>query len=192
MRILCDLDGIVADFLGHLLQIYNEETGESVQVNDIRTWDMAGAVGQPRHLFGLFYEKGFFRDLKPMPGAQKALSALVRDGHEVVVLTAPCTPHSAAEKIIWCAEQLPFLDQKNVFIGHQKQMLVGDVLIDDAPRYATHYRQRWPESLIYTIAYAYNDGCPGVYNGRFGDYDHAEAAWSQIQGAVADSNLLRR
>lgn len=178
MRIIVDLDSIAADFFKVLLEDHNAATGEGLEVSDITSWNMKECTRFPAEIYKPFMAPGFFARLPLMPGAAEALKALVDDGHEVVIATAPATPHAAAEKVAWCAQHLPFLDQKNVWIGHKKHHLQGDVLIDDGPHNALAFRQAHPNAFIATIGYAYND--VPEFNLRVGSYETAREAWQTI------------
>lgn len=197
MRVLCDSDSVIADFFPPLFREYARRTGEIVTVDQIKTWDMGKHVSQPDVLYGIFMEPGFFRNLQPMPGAVEALRAWVDAGIEVVVATSPCTAHSAAEKIEWCVEHVPFIDPKglhgrikvprNLWIGHDKHHIVADVMVDDGPHNALAYRKAHPDAFIATIAYPYNeapDGSDAPYNWRCGHWSDPAAAWAEIRQLV--------
>ncbi|NBT58177.1 hypothetical protein EBT16_05275 [bacterium] len=113
MRILLDMDGITVDFFGPLLAEYYKRTGEYVRLDQITEWDMGSNVTNKQALFEIFHEPGFFERLPPMPGAIKAIQELIHSGHEVVIVSSPCTSHAASEKINWCKQYLPFIDPKN-------------------------------------------------------------------------------
>lgn len=184
LRILVDLDGIVADFFKLLFREYERETGESVDVSQILSWDMAKFVQHPDTLNQIFSRQGFFTRLDPIPGAVEAVKELHAGGHEVVIVSSPCTHHSAAEKLEWCARHLPFLDQKNVWIGHKKHHVRGDVLIDDGPHNISAYRAEHPGALLLGISYPYNLDAP--YDLRASGHDSPSVAWLQILDAIYD------
>lgn len=193
MRILVDLDGIVADFFKTLLHLYNGLTWdycEEVTADRILGWDMGSYVDRPELLETIYRTPGFFLRLEPVSGAVESLKQLQDSGHEIVIVSSPCTPHSAAEKISWCEQYLPFIDKKNVWLGHRKYQLQGDVLIDDGMHNAMAYRRNHPDALIYTIAYGYNEDPDHVYNGRFYGYgrhgEAAGAAWAAIVEAIEE------
>jgi 5'-nucleotidase len=188
LRILVDLDGIVADFFGLLFREYEWETGESIDISQILSWDMAQYVQHPETLNRIFFRPGFFTRLKPIPGALESLRALAGEGHELVIVSSPCTPHSAAEKVDWCKTHLPFLDQKNVWIGHKKHHVRGDVLIDDGPHNAVAYRSEHPEALLVSIAYPYNEGAP--YNLRVHGHEDPAGAWRAILNHIRSHALV--
>lgn len=75
--------------------------------------------------------EGFFRSLKPLPGAIKAYRKL-NEVHDVYILsTAPWNnPTALSEKNAWIKEYLPEA-YKRVIYTHHKNLCVGDYLIDD-------------------------------------------------------------
>lgn len=184
MRILLDMDGITVDFFGPLLAEYYKRTGEYVRLDQITEWDMGSNVTNKQALFEIFHEPGFFERLPPMPGAIKAIQELIHSGHEVVIVSSPCTSHAASEKINWCKQYLPFIDPKNIILCHHnnKHTVMGDVLIDDNADTAQKYVETHPNSMALTLAYAYNNVNPNPYTLR------AEGAldtcWSQIEHII--------
>jgi 5'-nucleotidase len=85
-------------------------------------------------------KKGFKADLEldfstftPMPGAIDAVAALLDMGHRVYIATTPPWNHPSAwgQKRDWVEKHLPTLKRK-MFLTHHKNMLKGDILIDDS------------------------------------------------------------
>ena len=86
-----------------------------------------------------FNTKGFRPDLEldfstftPMPGAIDAVAALIDMGHDVFIATTPPWNHPSAwgQKRNWVEKHLPQL-KKKMFLTHRKDLLIGDILIDD-------------------------------------------------------------
>ena len=76
--------------------------------------------------------KGFFRNLKPMPGAIEAYNKLSKDFDVYLLTTVPWSnPYACVEKIEWVKEYLPGA-YKNVIFSHHKDLNIGDYLIDDS------------------------------------------------------------
>jgi 5'-nucleotidase len=181
LTILCDVDAIVADLLGKWLQRHNTDHGDDVKVEHITNWDMATCLKTGTKCYQYLYEEGFFADLKPLPGAVEALEALHADGHFIVMATAHSYPgKSAAEKVHWIRETLPFIPKRNMMIGHQKHLLRGDVFIDDSPDNIHDYRVAWPDAQILTIEYPYNKYSKGQVNLYAKDWANTASAWNQI------------
>lgn len=76
--------------------------------------------------------EGFFRILKPMPGAIESYNKLAEHFDVYILSTAPWSnPHSLYEKILWVKQYLPTA-YKNVIFSHHKDLNRGDYLIDDS------------------------------------------------------------
>jgi len=87
-----------------------------------------------------FEKRGFRPDLtldfskfEPMPGALEAVRDLIEMGHDLFIATTPPWNHPDAwgQKRHWVEEHLPQLKRK-MFLTHRKDLLIGDVLIDDS------------------------------------------------------------
>ena len=85
------------------------------------------------------YEKGFFKKLKPMPGAKEAIARLEKIKRlDLYIATKPTTKNlnCATEKYEWIEEHFPSLLGK-MFLTCDKALLRGDYLIDDYLRWKT-------------------------------------------------------
>lgn len=78
------------------------------------------------------FEPGFFRNLKPIAGAQVAIRQLIRLGYDVQILSQPVaeSSHSYSEKIEWIGMYFPELISK-INLTQDKGLFRGDYLIDD-------------------------------------------------------------
>lgn len=78
-------------------------------------------------------ERGFFRNLEVMPGAQEGVSKILEMPHiNPFIASKPTTKnfYSAVEKYEWINEHFPAL-LKKIFLTACKSHLNGDILIDD-------------------------------------------------------------
>jgi 5'-nucleotidase len=185
MRILCDMDAIVADLLTPWLLAYNQKYADNLTVNGILDWDLHQFV-KPEcglEIYALLKQPGLFLGLAPIPGAIDAIHALEDAGHSVTIVTAGASSnHCPGEKLAWCKRHLGF-SRRKVFIGHEKHLLRGDVFIDDSPVNITEYRAAWPQAEILTIAYPYNARVSHLCR-RFEGWQYPAAAWRQIVRSV--------
>lgn len=186
LRILCDLDAIVADLTKKWLEHYNRDHSDSVTKEDITSWHMANHVKIGEDVHKYLYEPGFFLDLEPLPGAIESLRAMKESGHHVVIVSAPSWPGtSAQDKISWVKKHLPFLNKRDIFLGHHKHMLKGDVFIDDSPTNITAYRKEWGAAArIMTIAHPYNESVKSLVNVFADGYKDTAKAWDTIRRAI--------
>lgn len=81
------------------------------------------------------YKKGYFKNLKPIPGALHAVQTILDEMPEVDlhILTKGLSesPDCYKEKMEWILNHLPVLHDK-VIITCDKTLAIGDVLVDDS------------------------------------------------------------
>lgn len=187
--ILCDLDSILADIMTPWLDSYNRDYQDTLTVDRIPSWDFHNVV-KPEcgtKIYDYLREPGFFENLKPLPGAVEAVSALRSAGHDFLVLTAGADVEDAAtQKVRWCRRYLD-LSPKQVIVTPRKELVRGDVLIDDSPEQIRRYRETWGwDPTILAISYPYNES---VYRHcrRFYGWNETADAWAQIVDWINDT-----
>lgn len=188
-RIACDLDGIVVDLHGPWMHHYREAYNDTITEKDIHSWEMVEVVKKEcgSKIYDFLNTPFLFQHLSPYKGALEGLKALHDMGHDIIIITAPArSPESAADKIAWVRNHMPWLSRRKVMIGHQKHWLKADVFIDDSPENIKDYREEWPDAHILTVAWPFNKKVEPLVSLRaHGFQDHA-AAWSQFVEYIKD------
>lgn len=135
LRILFDADDVAENLLESWLDALNDRYGTSVKAEDVTDWDimLAFPTLSKQQVYDILQEDLVWKNLMPVPDAQEYLQQLHDEGHELYMVTATDyrTSHVKIERIL---ELFPFLDTEHIIIAHHKQMITGDVLIDDNPR----------------------------------------------------------
>ena len=129
-------------------------------------------------------EPGFWKTVEPIPGAAEALQRLMRDGHDVYIVTAT-TYRSVPEKMDdLLFRYFPFLSWDQVIITRNKQMIRGDVLIDDG----IHNLEGGDYAKILMTA-PHNRDYDAKANGmiRVENWDQIEAEIRKLEQATAGS-----
>jgi len=133
MRILIDMDDVMDCLSDHWCEYLNERYGTSATREDMTEWDASLAFKsltreQVEEPLG---ESGFWAGVKPMPGAVDGVKYIIDKGHEVYVVTNSNYKmlHEKMEEMLF--KYFPFIDWEHVIIASSKQMIRGDVLIDD-------------------------------------------------------------
>lgn len=183
MRILIDMDSILADLLDPWLSTWNKEhSGQGLTVADVHSFDLHKCLSYPHEnslsIYEIITRPGFFEKLQPLPGAIASVEKLMLNNECYIASTAD-TSHSYMEKIKWLKKYLPAFTKKQIFLTGAKHMIQADVLIDDSPANATAYRNAWPDSQILTIKYPYNAECK-AYDLKANNWKYTEAAWETI------------
>ncbi len=132
MTLLVDMDDTIEDLLGAWVRGANAAYGTGVSYNDITDWNVAKAFPGLtwEQVYAIPMRPGFWDTVDPIPGAAEALERLIKAGHEVLIVTA--TPFaSVPEKTAYLFRHFPFLTWDQVVITGRKQLIKGDVLIDD-------------------------------------------------------------
>ena len=129
MRIILDLDEVVCDMMNPLITTHNDRFNSDITIDDITSWDL------PIDMVEIFTESAFFPNLPPIPGAIDGVKKLLEWGHDIVIATNHSdNNYIAADKVLWLQEHLPEL-AGNMMIGGRKDILQGDIIIDDNPDY---------------------------------------------------------
>ncbi len=111
-----DLDGVVADFVSAM--------------NTHPKKDIAPYIKHPDTI------PHIFRDLKPINGAISAVNTLLESSiYEVYFLsTAPWgNPSAWTDKRLWLEEKFGEKINRKLILTHRKDLVKGDILIDDRP-----------------------------------------------------------
>ena len=133
MTILIDMDDTIESLLKAWVSGVNKKYGRNVSCEDVTSWDVSSAFPGLTHeqVYAVPLEQGFWKTVEPIPGAAEAIERFMAAGHEVFIVTA--TPYeSVTEKMTDVLfRYFPFLSWKQLIITGSKQMIRGDVLIDD-------------------------------------------------------------
>ena len=133
MTILVDMDDTIEQLLKAWIKRANEKFDRNVTLDDITSWNAA----EPYHgitrkqIYDITYEPGFWSSVEPMPGAVEALKHFMDEGHEVYIVTATEIEHVEEKMKGLLFRYFPFISWEQVIITSRKQMIKGDVLIDD-------------------------------------------------------------
>lgn len=134
LSILVDCDGVLEDLNTEWVAAINKKYNTCVAPESITEWNIAKffpALSRTQ-VFSPLHKREFWRSLLPMDGAIQILYQLIQDGHEIFIVTSS-HPDTVSYKIEFLKKYFDFIPYKNVIITSNKQMVKGDVLIDDAP-----------------------------------------------------------
>jgi 5'(3')-deoxyribonucleotidase/glutaredoxin len=133
LTVLVDMDDTIEDLLGAWVATLNQQYGTSVDPNDVSDWDVAKffpTLTKPQ-VFAPIYSDDFWRTVKPIDGAADALQQLIADGHRVYIVTSSFYETLAVKMTDVLFRYFHFLKWEDVIITSHKQLIHGDVLVDD-------------------------------------------------------------
>lgn len=135
LTILVDMDDTIEQLLKTWVRDVNERYGRCATVEDVKSWDVTKAFpGLTREqVYAIPDEPGFWGRVDPVPGAPEALQRLIADGHEIYIVTATQYESLAEKMSDLLFKWFPFISWRQVIVTKRKQMIKGDVLIDDGP-----------------------------------------------------------
>src|SRR5436190_5067841 len=133
MRILIDMDDVMADAVARFLEWYERDFGVRYSRGQLHGTNLSEIV-PPEHktiVHNYPHQKGFFKDLPVIEDSKEIIEAL-NNKYEIFVVSAAMEfKHSLYDKFEWLDEHFPFIHWKRrVFCG-DKTIAKGDVLIDD-------------------------------------------------------------
>lgn len=134
-RILIDMDDCITACLRAVVKAYNEKNGTNFKPASCDAWDLTKVFGcDISDLFSIFRTPGFFENLEPHKGAIGALRDMIASTHyDLYIVTATSDENSVeiAEKQRWLSKYLPEFNQKRLIACQEKEIIRGDVIIDD-------------------------------------------------------------
>ena len=130
--ILIDMDDVMTDLLTPWVEYLNDKHDLSVYTSDITAWDMSLFFHtlSKEEIYQPLDEEDFWKTVKPREGAVYYLNKLCNE-YQVYIVTATSlsTIKYKIDHII--KPYFPFINPRNIIISNNKQMISGDILIDD-------------------------------------------------------------
>lgn len=154
-KIAIDMDEVLADTLGEIIEAVNKKTNLGISVESLNGKKLKHMI--PEHdglVTEVLREPGFFRRLKVMPDAQEVVQRLTEHYDVYIATAAMDVPTSFHDKYEWLLEHFPFLDPQHFVFCGRKDIVKADYLIDDNPRQLSIFEG---EPIIYTAAHNVND-----------------------------------
>lgn len=158
MRIICDLDGVIANWGKQWDRYLDDITGTEriPRHHQQTTFDLkAGLDDDERKIVDdVMATPGFYADLEPINGAIEGLHYLDALGHDVTICTSPwiANPTCASDKLAWVRYHLGDDWAKRTVITFDKTIVRADFLIDDKPEVSGVMAPEW-EHIVYDQGY---------------------------------------
>ena len=126
------MDEVLADPLSKFIRMYNRDYGVPLDLKIQPGNEIHHEVPEHANMkwFDYINEKGFFRDLPVIEGAQEVMHAL-HDRYDVYIVSAAMEfRNSLEDKYDWLEEHFPFISWTNIIFCGEK-IVNADIMIDD-------------------------------------------------------------
>lgn len=133
------MDSVICDLMSVWHERYNRDYQDDLTVDRLECWNSEKYV-KPEcgmKIYDYLKEPGLFLDLDPLPNAIEVLERL-HGKYDILIVTSSVS-NAFAEKELWIEKHLPFIGKHNLIFSHRKNMIVGDLLFDDAPHNLTAF-----------------------------------------------------
>jgi 5'-nucleotidase len=154
-RVIVDMDEVIADPMGAMIEYYAKEYGLPVNYENMLggSW-MKGFPEQHRAILRHRLESpGFFRNLPVMKNSVEVLKE-INNRYELYIVSAALEfPNSLKDKYEWLQEHFPFISWKQLTLCGDKRLITGDFMIDDHTRNLEHFNGR---KYLYSSAHNLN------------------------------------
>ncbi len=156
MRILIDMDEVMADAISRFLEWYEKDFGIKYTKDQLAGTKLSEVVPEEHRAIVKNYphQKGFFKDLPLIENSREVIEELYNRYDIYVASAAMEFKYSLPEKFDWLDEHFPFIHwRRRVFCG-DKNLLKADVLIDDHDFNLSVFEGR---AIIFTAPHNVND-----------------------------------
>jgi 5'-nucleotidase len=151
-RIIIDMDEVIADPMGAMIDWYKKEYGLDVDWDKmlVGSWIKGFAEQHQLLIRERLMAPGFFRDLPVMEDSVEVLREMNKHFDIYIVSAAMEFPNSLKDKLEWLLEHFPFFTWKQVALCGSKDLVYGDFMIDDHVKNLKNFRGR---PYLYTAAH---------------------------------------
>lgn len=135
MKILIDLDNVLINTGEAWVERLNHVHHTTVKYDDIVDWDITKFFPSltPEEIYKPLRDPCLWRSVKPIDGAATTMKRLIADGYDLYIVTASSPDTIGIKYNLVIKDFYEFIDMNHIIVTSSKQMIKGDVLIDDAP-----------------------------------------------------------
>jgi hypothetical protein len=148
---ILSVDGVVADFVGHLLA----QVGSTRQREEIVELDVFKFLTpeQQETASALLASPDFWLSMPLIPGALEGVQTFQLRGHEIIWATTPWLPCREWEwaRRTWIKQHFSARDE-DIVVLFEKQLLTGEFFVDDRPESVL----AWQRANAHGVAFLYH------------------------------------
>lgn len=147
MIILLDMDGVMVEHSAMFMRWLNRDNGTNHRYEDIAGFDYPNlSADERRQVMRYWHKRDLYDSHPPEPGCLEAIEDL-RRRHRVVAVTSPMDGH-VHSKFTWLRRTGGFA-KKDIVIAGDKDLVGGDVLLDDRIRNLEEAAAKGREAVCY-------------------------------------------
>ena len=170
------MDNTTNKFWLQVQNYYNTKFDKNIIINreNLKSFDIMSTVddvnGEAR-LNEIFCTPGFWETMPVYDGCIEIIK-LLSEKYDVRILSSPWPEYDSCctEKIRWVKKHLPFIDPSKIIFSSDKSIIMGNILIDDAPFNLENFKSR-----KIAISYPYNSNI---------NVDFRTTDWNEIPKTV--------
>ena len=142
LQIGLDVDDILYDCNAYALKLLNEKTGQQppLTIYDIHTWGQNSAAVDARIAY--FSDPAFVESQPILPGAKAFVEKLCEVADVFFVSAVP--PACMSARALRLAADFPQVPTSHILLGHRKDLVQLDMLLDDAAHNISHSPATYP------------------------------------------------
>ncbi len=150
LRLLLDVDGVIADFPQYYLDIVQAKFGVAHSVEAINKWNIGESIqlhpDRRDIVRAALQEPGVAMSLRAYPGSVKAVRKL-RKMLDLFFVTSPLGSSTwTDDRERWLEAHFFTGDKPRVTHTHEKYICFGDVFVDDKVDHIKAWSEAWPNS----------------------------------------------
>lgn len=151
-RLLCDVDGVIADFSGFYLKLVERVCGCVYAREQVTQWSMKDSLGLPdwveEDVNRLIHEPGSGRTIEAFPGAVEAVRALSA-AYDLYFVTSPFSsaPTWVHDREQWLDDRFGRELARKVVHTDRKYLVAGDAIVDDKPSHVEEWSAAHPTGV---------------------------------------------
>jgi 5'(3')-deoxyribonucleotidase len=164
--VLCDVDGVLANFTDPILAHCNVLTGKSHKFEDVKHYSIELLYPElgAHKVFEPVLKQGFCLGIRPLPGAVDGIQAL-REHARVLIVTSPwySSKFWHYERTQWLMSMFN-IQPTDIIFTSQKHLVRGDSFIDDQVGHVGQWAKANRFRPAFLWAQPYNEGAPLRHN----------------------------
>lgn len=146
-RFLCDVDGVVADFVKAAVKVMTDLSGKDILPEHVLEWEVTHVLEDESHRSAAkaeFMKAGFCEAFEAYDGSVEAIDIL-RQKTDFYFVTVPMVknPGWFNERQEWLSRHFK-IEHERVNFVHNKFIVSGDFLLDDAEKNTGPWVQHHP------------------------------------------------